>query len=154
MSTATPASFAQFGQSLAFAEQTLTEVLVKHLALRGVEPGTWYALKLIGGRGPAVPRAQLITDLSRSRTLSADSAADVLARLDADGLIHGDTEISLTPAGEAFFADLRAYVFEPTARLLGQLDPSDVETTIRTIQAITQRAIEEENPSRPGCRRP
>ncbi len=43
----TPASFAQFGQSLAFAEQTLTEVLVEHLARRGVEPATWDALKLI-----------------------------------------------------------------------------------------------------------
>ena len=69
----------------------------------------------------------------------------MLAQLDADGLIHGDTELSLTPAGEALFADLRSYVFERTARLLGQLDPGDVETTIRTMQAITQRAIDEDN---------
>jgi hypothetical protein len=145
MSIATSARLAQFGQSLAFAEQTLSDVLVSHLSLRSVEPGTWYALKLIEGRGPTVPRAQLITDLSRSRTLNDDLAAQVLTQLDTDGLIHGDDEISLTPAGKAFFADLRAYVFEPTARLLGQLDPRDVETTIHTLQAITQLATEEQN---------
>src|SRR5271154_4018399 len=144
MSTAIPPSFAEFGTSLAFTEQALTEVLVKHLAQRSVEPGTWYALKLIGSGSPAVPRVELEARLGRSRALTADSAAEALARLEADGLIHGDSEVSLTPEGAAFFADLRAYVFEATARLLGQFDPSDIETTIRTLQAITQRAEEED----------
>lgn len=108
MSTTVPASFAQFGRSLAFAEQSLTEVLTKHLALRGVEPGTWYALKLISERGPAVPREELIAGLSRSRTLGAERAAAALARLDADGLSGGAAEVSLTPAGEAFFGELRS----------------------------------------------
>ena len=63
MSTTRPAAFAQFGQSLAFAEQTLSAVLAKHLAVRGVETGTWYALKLISSRPPAVPRDQLVAEL-------------------------------------------------------------------------------------------
>ena len=145
MSTTVPASFAQFGRSLAFAEQSLTEVLTKHLALRGVEPGTWYALKLISERGPAVPREELIAGLSRSRTLGAERAAAALARLDADGLSGGAAEVSLTPAGEAFFGELRSHVFEATVRLLGQFDRGDIETTIRTLQAVTQRALEEDN---------
>src|SRR5271154_1181866 len=99
MSTAIPPSFAEFGTSLAFTEQALTEVLVKHLAQRSVEPGTWYALKLIGSGSPAVPRVELEARLGRSRTLTADSAAQALARLHADGLVPGDSEGSPPPPG-------------------------------------------------------
>jgi hypothetical protein len=34
-------------------------------------------------------------------------------------------------------------VTRPAVRLLSQFDPGDVETTIRTLQAITARAAEE-----------
>ena len=43
---------ATFGQTLAFAERTLTAVLRRHLAERDVEPETWYALQLIAVNGP------------------------------------------------------------------------------------------------------
>jgi hypothetical protein len=38
---------------------------------------------------------------------------------------------------------LREYIAGPTARLLGQFPAKDVETTMRTLQAITERAKEE-----------
>ena len=38
---------------------------------------------------------------------------------------------------------LRDYIAGPTAQLLSQFDVDDVETTIRTLQAITARAQEE-----------
>ena len=38
---------------------------------------------------------------------------------------------------------LRDYIAGPTVRLLSQFDVDDVETTIRTLQAITARAQEE-----------
>ena len=38
--TTPPAIFAQFGQTLAFAERTLTAVLREHLAERGTKPET------------------------------------------------------------------------------------------------------------------
>ena len=57
--TTPPAVFGQFGQTLAFAEQTLTVALREHLAQRGTKPETWYALQLIATRGPALSRQAL-----------------------------------------------------------------------------------------------
>ena len=67
----------------------------------------------------------------------------LLEQLEADGLIRGDTDIDLTAAGEIRYRDLRDYVGGPTVRLLGQFDLGDIETTVRTLQAITERAASE-----------
>ena len=58
-------------------------------------------------------------------------------------MIRGDAQVQLTAEGEALHRSLREYIAGPTARLLGQLDPDDVATTIRTLQAITDRARQE-----------
>jgi hypothetical protein len=134
--------FAQFGQTLAFAERALTATLRQHLAERGTEPETWYALQVIATRGPGLARQAVSADLEGSRTLNAESTRQLLARLEADGLIHGDVDLDLTAAGETLHRSLRDYIAGPTVRLLSQLDLDDVETTVRTLQAITARAEE------------
>jgi DNA-binding MarR family transcriptional regulator len=139
----TAPSLPPFGQTLAFAERTLTATLRQHLAARDTEPETWYALQLIATRGPGLARKALSDDLEGSRTLNADSTRELLARLQAEGLISGHAELNLTPEGEALHRSLREYIAGPTARLLGQFDADDVETTIRTLQAITERAAAE-----------
>jgi hypothetical protein len=142
-----PVSFGQFGQALAFAERTLTAMLRRHLAERDTTPETWYALQLIALGGPAIAREALIGDLERSRTLDAESTGELLARLDDEGLIRGDLELELTADGKALHASLREYVGGPTARLLSQFAVDDVETTIRTLQAIAARAEAEGSPT-------
>ncbi len=141
--TAPPESFNQFGQTLAFAERALTAVLRRHLAERHTTPETWYALQLIATRGPALDREALSDDLASSPNLDADATRELLARLEADGLIRGDAQVDLTTAGEAVHRSLREYIAEPRTRLLSQFDVEDVETTIRTLQAITARAEQE-----------
>lgn len=141
--TTTPAAFSQFGQALAFAERTLTATLRQHLAERQTTPETWYALRLIATRGPALAREALSHDLERSPTLNATSTRELLSRLEAQGLIRGDAELDLTAEGEAQHRSLREYIAGPTARLLSQFDANDIETTVRTLQAITERAEEE-----------
>jgi DNA-binding MarR family transcriptional regulator len=131
-----------FGRTLAFAERTLTAVLRKHLAERQTAPETWYALQLVATRGPALSREALSTDLASSRSLNADSTRELLARLEAEGLIRGDAEVDLTAEGEALYSSLRDYVAGPTAELLSQFDPEDIDITMRTLQAITKRAEE------------
>jgi hypothetical protein len=145
MATETPAVFRQFGQTLALAEQTLTAILTKHLVERGTKPETWYALQLLAARGPGLSREELSRALERSRTLNKDSTRELLQRLQAEGLIRGDVLVDLTPEGEALHRSLREYVAGPTVRLLSQFDIRDIETTVRTLQAITKRA-EEESP--------
>jgi hypothetical protein len=141
--TTPPVLFGQFGQTLAFAERTLTATLRQHLAERGTKPETWYALQLIATRGPGLAREALSADLEGSRTLNADSTRELLARLEAEGLIRGDAKLDLTAEGETLHRSLRDYIAGPTVRLLSQFDVDDVETTVRTLQAITARAQEE-----------
>jgi DNA-binding MarR family transcriptional regulator len=142
MTTPSPL-FGQFGTTLAFAERTLTTTLRAHLAKRGIAPETWYALKLVGTRGPGIARAELSGDLAGSRSLDSASADELLARLEAEGLIHGGERVDLTATGEELYRSLSEYVTGSAAELLGQFDVRDIETTVRTLQAITKRAAEE-----------
>jgi len=141
--TIVPASYAQFGYTLAFAERTLTAVLREHLAERGVEPETWYALQLLAMRGPALDRTTLSEELAGSRSLDAGSARELLVRLEAAGLISGAGTVSLTAAGQALHHSLSEYIAAPRVRLLSQFSIDDIDTTVRTMQAIAERAAEE-----------
>jgi hypothetical protein len=141
MTTAVPQIYGEFGQALAFAERTLSGILGAHLAERDTVPEKWFALKLLAGAGEAgVSRRDVVGRLSTSPTFSADEAEDLWARLEAEGLVMGDDPARLTSAGEAAFADLRAYVAGPAVALLSQFDVHDIETTVHTLQAITERA--------------
>jgi hypothetical protein len=139
----TPESYSQFGQTLAFCERTMTKVLRRHLAQRQVTPETWYALKLIATRGPELDRRTLSVDLEGSPALDAESTRELLRRLESDGVIEGDAVVSLTAAGADLYASLSDYVSRPTRELLGQFDISDIDTTVRTLQALTARAAAE-----------
>ena len=141
--TTQPEAFAQFGQTLAFAERSLTAVLRRHLAERQTTPETWYALQLIATRGPGLAREALSRDLEGSPALNADSTRELLARLATEGLIRGDAQLALTTEGEALHRSLRDSIAGPRNELLGQFAVDDVETTIRTLQAITERAKEQ-----------
>jgi DNA-binding MarR family transcriptional regulator len=132
-----------FGQTLANAEQTLTATLRRHLAERETTPETWYVLQVITTYGPRLARRTLSDRLEGSRTLTPGSTRELLARLEAEGLIRGDEEVDLTTEGEALHRSLREYIAGPTARLLGGFPAADIETTMRTLQAITERAAEE-----------
>ena len=141
--TTVPAAYAQFGYTLALAERTLTAVLREHLAERGTEPETWYALQLLAIGGPALDRGTLSHELAGSRSLNADSARELLARLEAAGLIRGGATISLTEEGQALHRSLSEYITAPRVRLLSQFSTDDIDTTVRTLQAIAERAAGE-----------
>ena len=57
------------------------------------------------------------------------------------------TNVNLTAQGEALHRSLREYVAGPATRLLSQFDIHDIETTVRTLQAITERATEDSSPA-------
>jgi DNA-binding MarR family transcriptional regulator len=140
--TTPPAVFGQFGQALGLAERTLTKRLRERLAQRDTTPQTWYALQLIATRGPAVAREALGRDLEGSRNLDTESPRELLARLESEGLIRGDAELDLTDKGKALHRSLREHIAGPTTELLSQFDIHDLETTVRTLEAITERAAE------------
>jgi hypothetical protein len=140
MTTATPAIYGQFGQALGLAERTLTANLRAHLAERGTDPETWYVLQLIAMRGPGLSRRLLSRELERPPSFDAEAVRALLARLDADGLIRGEAEVDLTAAGAGLHRSLREFIIGPTIELLSQFERDDIETTVRTLEAITERA--------------
>jgi DNA-binding MarR family transcriptional regulator len=75
--------------------------------------------------------------------MTAESTRRLLTRLQNEGLIQGETEVDLTAEGEDLYQSLREYVAGRTAQLLGQFDTDDIDTTVRTLQAITERAEED-----------
>lgn len=139
--TTSPPVYSQFGQAVGLAERTLSADLRAHLAERHTQPETWYALQLIATRGPGLAREELTGVLEAPR-FDADSVRELLSSLEADGLIRGDTEVDLTDEGKALHSSLRQSIAGPTTELLSQFPVNDLETTVRTLQAITKRAGE------------
>ena len=139
--TTPPPVYSQFGQALGLAERTLSANLRAHLAERDIEPETWYALQLIATRGPGLVRQEL-TAVLESPTYDADSVRRLLTRLEVDGLISGDVRVDLTDDGKALHSSLRESIVRPTVELLSEFDVSDIETTVRTLKAVTERAEE------------
>jgi hypothetical protein len=139
--TAPSPVYSQFGQALGLAERTLSANLRAHLAERDIEPETWYALQLIATRGPGLVREEL-TAVLESPNYDANSVRRLLTRLEVDGLISGDARVDLTDDGKALHSSLRDYIAGPTVELLSQFDVNDVETTVRTLKAVTERAEE------------
>ena len=139
--TTPPPVYGQLGQALGLAERTLSANLRAHLAERDTTPQTWYALQLIATRGPGLSREELAGVLE-SPHFDAYSVRELLARLQSGGVIRGDAEVDLTDHGKALHSNLRDYISEPTIELLSQFELDDLETTVRTLQAITKRAEE------------
>lgn len=139
--TTPPPIYGQFGQALGLAERTLSANLRAHLAHRDIEPETWYALQVIATRGPALVREEL-TAVLESPAFDANAVRQLLARLEADDLISGDARVDLAEAGKAVHGSLSEYIAGPTVELLSQFDVNDIETTVQTLKAITERADE------------
>jgi DNA-binding MarR family transcriptional regulator len=99
---------------------------------------------MTGAQTPARPPATL--DLSDALALDEPSAVALADSLRAAGLIH-DLErdatggvVEFTAAGAALQDRLRRSVGRLAAELVAPFAASDVETTIRTLQAIAERA--------------
>jgi hypothetical protein len=115
--TAAPRSVRNTSRDLlAFAERTLTATLRQHLAERQVMPETWYALQLIASRGPKLARQALSHDLEGSRNLNADTTRELLARLQHEGLIRGETQVDLTAEGGSTSSIRRSDMTRSTMR--------------------------------------
>jgi DNA-binding MarR family transcriptional regulator len=145
--TTTPPPALPFGTTVAFAQRALTAALHEHLAETGTTAGTWYALNMIVLRGPMQSDA-LRRELAQAPEVDASSTGELVDRLASEGLIRLDAgEVSLTAEGEAEHARLRESISGRTAELLSPFDPSDVETTMRTLSAVTERAAGERDRS-------
>jgi DNA-binding MarR family transcriptional regulator len=135
------------GPALGLAERTLRRGLVSVLAETGTPIQTWYAIQRLSVFDPAPAADAFGRDLVEAMDLDAAAAAALLDEIVAAGIMHevsdpdgGGARITLTAAGQDLQRRIRASLAVGTGELIAPFDPHDVETTIRTLTALTERA--------------
>jgi len=138
VSTQTQTAPPPLGLTIALCQQALTRRLHELLAELDTPPAEFYARQVLAIRGP-MPRAALDDVLAQSP--SAAATPEAVQRLIATGdiAVDGDT-LALSDAGRARHDHVTRFTGAFTRSVLEQVDPDDVATTIRTLQALTARA--------------
>jgi DNA-binding MarR family transcriptional regulator len=135
------------GQDIGEAQGAVRALLDDVLAKTGVTSTEYIVLRVLTARGAAGSPAEFHEFLAGQRQLDLDrtAVADLLAGLEARGLIAGSAPDSagptrLTEAGTARHAELTARVNEVTRRLYGELDQNDLATAHRVLRDVVERA--------------
>lgn len=127
------------GQTVGQAEAVMTRLLAGVLAETGTARQTYLALQRLLVQGDAAPREAYIRDLSDWLDLDLWSAGELADDLVADGLlVLADGNIRLAEAGSELRERIRGAIAEITAPLYAELDPADMETTVRTLRELTK----------------
>ena len=129
------------GQTVGQAEAVLTRLLAGMLAKTGTTRETYLAMQRLLVHGDAVGREDYIRDLSDWLDLDLWSARELADDLVAGGLlVLADGTIRLAEAGSELRERIRSGIAEVTAPLYAELDPADIETTVRTLRQLTKSA--------------
>lgn len=129
---------AVIGQAVGQAESVLSRLLAGVLARTGTKRETHLALQRLLVHGDDIGREDYVRDLSDSLDIDLWSAGELARELVADGLVTvtGKT-IRLSEAGAALRERIRQEIAVVMAPVWEQLDPVDVETTVRTLGRVT-----------------
>jgi DNA-binding MarR family transcriptional regulator len=129
------------GQVVGQAETVLTKLLAGVLAEAGATRETYLAMQRLLVRGDEAGRDAYVRDLGDWLDLDLWSAGELANALVAEGLFSLDREtIRLTPRGAELRERIRRGIGDLMAPVWEQLDPADVETTVRTLRQVTKLA--------------
>jgi hypothetical protein len=135
------------GQDIAEAEGAVTRLLEQALAGEGATRQDYIALRVLTLRGPWTSPRELHAFLAGQRQLglTTAAAAELLARLESQGLASGTAADGPGPAeatseGAALQASLAAAVAPATRELFAGLDPDDLAAARRVLTQVTERA--------------
>jgi DNA-binding MarR family transcriptional regulator len=133
------------GQAVGAAEAALTSLLTGVLAETGTSRLTYLAFQRLSLAGGTAPADGYVRDLRDALALDEEAATALAASLRTAGFTQelerdAAAVVQLTDAGTALAGRIRRSVGRVTAELVAPFDPGDIETTIRTLQAVTQRA--------------
>jgi hypothetical protein len=130
-----PAGMA-IGQAVGQAESVLSRLLAGILAKTGTKRETYLGLQRLLVHGDAAGR-----DLGDSLDVDLWSAGELATDMVTSGLatLTGET-IRLSEAGAELRERIRRDIGEVMAPVWEQLDPADVETTVRTLGRVTTLA--------------
>jgi len=140
------------GQVVGQAEAVLTKLLAGVLAETGTSRETYLAMQRLLARGDEAGRDVYVRDLSDWLDLDLWSAGELADTLVAEGLFTLDHEtIRLAPPGAELRERIRRGIGDLMAPVWEQLDPADVETTVRTLRQVTVLA-RDQRPAAKGAR--
>jgi DNA-binding MarR family transcriptional regulator len=129
------------GQAVGQAEASLTRLLTGVLAQRRTSRPAYLALQRLNTLGGHATRDDYERDLSEWLGLDGPGAKALAGELLERNLAAADDhEICFTEQGRALREEILTESAQLTRVLLTGLDVHDVETTIRTLQAITTRS--------------
>lgn len=131
------------GQAVGRAESVMRRQLAGVCAGIGANVETYLALQRLALLGDEAGREIYARDLSESLALDLWSAGELVNGLAADGLVTetGET-IRLATAGADLRTRIVGLIRNLTGPLYAQLDPADIETTVRTLQRLTTLVLE------------
>jgi len=132
---------AAIGGAVGQAESVLSRLLAGVLAKTGTSRETYLALQRLLAHGDDVGREAYVRDLSDALDIDLWSAGELAFGLITDGLVTraGET-ITLSEAGAALRERIRQEIGDVMAPVWEQLDPADIETTVRTLGRVTTLA--------------
>ena len=132
---------AAIGGAVGQAESVLSRLLAGVLAKTGTKRETYLALQRLLAHGDDVGREAYVRDLSDALDIDLWSAGELAFGLITDGLVTraGET-ITLSEAGAALRERIRQEIGDVMAPMWEQLDPADIETTVRTLGRVTTLA--------------
>jgi hypothetical protein len=129
------------GQVVGQAETVLTKLLAGVLAEAGATRETYLAMQRLLVHGDEAGRDAYVRDLGDWLDLDLWSAGELANALVAEGLFSLDHEtIRLAPRGAELRERIRRGIGDLMAPVWEQLDPADVETTVRTLRQVTKLA--------------
>jgi hypothetical protein len=132
---------AAIGGAVGQAESVLSRLLAGVLAKTGTKRQTYLALQRLLAHGDDVGREDYVRDLSDALDVDLWSAGELALGLVTDGLVTltGET-ITLSEAGALLRERIRHEIADVMAPVWEQLDPADIETTVRTLGRVTTLA--------------
>jgi DNA-binding MarR family transcriptional regulator len=134
------------GQDIGQAHLATRAVLERLLAQTGLDFGASVTLNAAAGNDPPLRRADLIARVVHGLKIEESAAVAVLTDLLDQGLVAltpptaADPEVTLTPAGQARFQQVREGIGQITQRLYGGLPNDDLAAAHRVLTAVTDRA--------------
>lgn len=129
------------GQAVGQAESVLTRLLAGVLAQTGTSREAYLGLQRLLAQGDTAGQEEYVHDLSDWLDIDLWSARQLASELAAGGLVTltGET-IELAEAGAALRERIRHEIAAVMAPVWEQLDPADIETTVRTLGRVTTLA--------------
>jgi len=146
--TVTQAPPIPFGRHVGVAARAARALLDDVLVREATTYETWIVLNMLATGEPGIQRDSLEQNLATGLEINDAATSQLLGQLEQFGLIRtnpvpGERDgrrVEMTAEGVAHYRRLLSAVNQRSAQVLGNVDPDDLQTTIRVLGQFKERA--------------